>query len=110
MLSRVGEPVTYHYPEGDRHGVLEDRFVLSVGRNPAGVSYWLIVDKIKFLAFPKHWIRIGYYRQSKDRLVFAGQTTSTFRVSEWKRLFVRAAKEKKWFRELIQDVVDELKK
>ncbi|HUK56586.1 MAG TPA: hypothetical protein VLY20_08005 [Nitrospiria bacterium] len=112
ILSRIRKPVVYHYPgdEGERRGVLEDRTVLSVGRNPAGAFYWLIVDLIKFSGYRGHWIRIGYYRKTKERLVFAGQTTSTYRVSQWKRLLLKTSNEKRWFRKLIQDVAEETKK
>ena len=112
ILTRIGKPVVYQYPgdEGERRGVLKDRTVLPAGRNPAGISYWHIVDLIEFSRHREPWIRIGYYRKPKNRLVFAGQTTSTHRVSQWKRLFVKAAKEKKWFRKLLQGVAKELKK
>jgi hypothetical protein len=81
ILNRIGKSVTYEYPgsEGKRRGVLRDRTVLSAGRNPTGVHYWHIVDLIDFSDHKEPWIRIGYYRKPKDRLVFAGQTTSTHR-------------------------------
>ena len=112
ILSRIGKRVLYQYPgdEGDRRGVLKDRAVVSAGRNPTGVHYWHIVDLIEFSDHREPWIRIGYYRRPKEHLVFAGQTTSTHRVSQWKHLFVNAAKEKKWFRKLLEDVAEELKK
>jgi len=111
ILSRIGKPVTYEYPgsEGKRRGVLRDRTVLSAGLNPTGVQYWHIVDLIDFSDHKEPWIRIGYYRKPKDRLVFAGQTTSTHRISQWKRLFVKAAKDKTWFRKLLEDVSEELR-
>ena len=112
ILSRIGEPVVYNYPgdEGQRRGVLADRYVISTSRNPTRVRYWHIVDLIKFSGYREPWIRIGYYRKTKDRLVFAGQTTSTYRVSEWRRLLAHAAQEKKWFRRLLNDVTNDLKK
>ena len=112
ILSRIGKRVLYKYPgdEGERRGVLKDRAVVSAGRNPTGVHYWHIVDLIEFSGYRECWIRIGYYRRPKERLVFAGQTTSTHRVSQWKHLLVKAAREKKWFRKLLEDVAEELKK
>lgn len=55
-------------------------------------------------------VRIGYYRKPKDRLHWASQTTITEPLSIWKKMLVKAAREKKWFRELLNDVMDELKK
>lgn len=100
ILSRIGKRVLYKYPgdEGERRGVLKDRAVVAAGRNPTGVHYWHIVDLIEFPDHREPWLRMGYYRRPRDRLVFAGQTTSTFRISQWKCLFVTAAKEKEWFR------------
>jgi len=112
ILSRIGKSVTYEYPgtEGKRRGVLRDRIALSATPNAAGIPYWHIVDLIDFSDHKEPWIRIGYYRKPKDRLVFAGQTTSTHRISQWRRLFIKAAKEKPWFRRLLEDVTKELKK
>ena len=112
ILSRIGKPVSFKYPgdEGERRGVLNDRAVVSAGLNPTGVHYWHIVDLIEFSGHRERWIRIGYYRRAKGRLIFAGQTTSTHRVSQWRPLLVKAAKEKKWFRKLLEDVAEELKK
>lgn len=112
ILSRIGEPVVYNYPgdEGERRGVLADRYVISTSPNPTGIRYWHIVDLIRFSGYRESWIRIGYYRKAKSRLVFAGQTTSTHRVSQWRRLLVQAAKEKRWFRKLLDDVAKDLKK
>jgi hypothetical protein len=49
------------------------------------------------------WIRIGYYRKPKDTLNWGSQTTITEPVSIWKRILVNAAREKKWFRDLLED-------
>ena len=112
ILSRIGKLVVYNYQgdEGKQCGVLADRYVISTSREPTRVRYWHIVDLIKFSGYRESWIRIGYYRKAKDRLVFAGQTTSTHRVSQWRRLLVQAAKEKRWFRKLLNDVAKELRK
>lgn len=110
ILSCIGGPVCYVYPETDkpRNGILEDRSVFASG--PLGdVPYWDVVDLIKFEDEPEKLIRIGYYRKRPGRpLNFSGQTTITDTVSNWKGLLVKAAREKEWFRNLLDDVMDEL--
>lgn len=98
--------------EGERRGWLEDRVVVPSGHGPAerGVPYWSVIDLIEFDNETEPWIRITYYRLPRDRLIFAGQTTATFRIREWQQLLLQAAKDKLWFRELLQGVVEELKK
>ena len=62
------------------------------------MPYGDVVDLIEFPDEPQpEWIRIGYYRKPKDRLVWASQTTITEPVETWKELLVHAAKEKMWF-------------
>lgn len=75
------------------------------------MPYWDVVDLIKFDDEEEPWIRIGYYRMPPKtmRLNFAGQTTITEPVSVWKKLLVKAA-EKEWFRKLLDEVTEELKK
>ncbi|MEK7806557.1 MAG: hypothetical protein AAB528_02390, partial [Chloroflexota bacterium] len=74
-----------------------------------GVPYWDVVDLIEFPDEPySHWIRIGYYRKPKDRLNWASQTTITEPVEIWRKLLVHAAQEKEWFRNLLEDVMEEL--
>jgi hypothetical protein len=49
ILSRVGTPVTFHYPgnEGHKHGTLKDRAVI-FSSAASKVPYWDIVDLIEF--------------------------------------------------------------
>lgn len=76
-----------------------------------GVPYWDVVDLIEFQneKNPK-WIRIGYYRAPKGRLQWGSQTTITEPVETWKRVLVDAAKQKRWFRDLLVGVVRELER
>jgi hypothetical protein len=112
ILARKGKVVHYKCPgnEGHRKGVLKDRVVMRSNPDPVrGVPYWDVVDLIEFLNEDgSKWIRVGYYRKPGDRLVWVSQTTLTDRVSNWKKLFVKAASEKTWFRELLNDVMNEL--
>jgi len=49
-------------------------------------------------------------RKPKHTLNWGSQTTITEPVSVWKQILVNAAQEKKWFRDLLEDVMIELKK
>jgi hypothetical protein len=106
ILSAVGGPVNFTYPagEGNKNGILKSRSI----HKPKGktkVPYWDVVDQIEFSdEKEKLWLRIGYYRKSKDRLVWGSQTTICEPISIWKELLIKAAKEKSWFRELIEEV------
>ena len=111
---RIGKPVHYKYPndEGDKKGILKDRCVLSPDDKIDGVPYWDVIDLIEFKDEPKNKrenIRIGYYRKPKDKLVWGSQTTITEPKDVWKKLFVKAATEKKWFRELLEEVLENVK-
>ena len=107
IMDRIGKKVSFTYPddEPNKTGILKDRaFIPSPGAT--GVPYWDVVDLIEFPDEPQpEWIRIGYYRKPKDRLVWASQTTITEPVETWKELLVRAAKEKRWFRKLLEEVL-----
>jgi hypothetical protein len=111
ILDRIGKKVSFTYPghEPNKTGILKDRaFIPSPGAT--GVPYWDVVDLIEFPDEPQpEWIRIGYYRKPKDRLVWASQTTITEPVETWKELLVHAAKEKKWFRKLLENVLERVK-
>jgi hypothetical protein len=111
ILSRIGSRVSFKYPgvEPDQHGILKDRVVVESTNAPGTVPYWDVVDLIQFEGKeePK-WIRIGYYRKPKHKLNWGSQTTITEPISIWKRILVNAAREKKWFRDLLEDVVNEL--
>ena len=113
ILKAIGRPVKFHFPppEGSREGILKDRSVIPSDPSTSGVLYWDVVDLIIFREEEeKEWIRIGYYRKPKDKLVFAGQTTITEPIRNWKRILTQAAKEKLWFRKLLLEVVMELDK
>ncbi len=89
--------------------MLKDRSVIQSDPN-SKVPYWDVVDLIEFPEEKEsEWIRIGYYRKPKDKLIWASQTTITESISVWKRILTQAAKEKSWFRELLLGVVMELK-
>lgn len=112
ILSRIGEKVSFKFPgsEGDKHGILKDRAVIESTNAPGTVPYWDVVDLIEFKGEKEpEWIRIGYYRKPKEKLNWGSQTTITEPVSIWKRILVSAARDKKWFRELLEDVMKELR-
>ena len=111
ILSCIGKNVSFKYPgnEGDKFGVLKDRAVVESTNNIGGVPYWDVVDLIEFKGEKEpQWIRIGYYRKPKQSLNWGSQTTITEPISIWKKILVTAAREKKWFRKLLEDVMDEL--
>lgn len=113
IMAAVGKPVRFKYPgtEGDKVGTLKDRVVLA-SNNPedTGVPYWDVIDLIEFPEEKESlWIRIGYYRKPKDRLVWGSQTTITEPLATWKLIFLTAAKEKPWFRKIFEEVFEELK-
>jgi hypothetical protein len=75
------------------------------------VPHWDVVDLIEFKGQQKQeWVRIGYYRKPGQTLNWGSQTTITEPLSIWKKILVNAAREKKWFRILLEDVLNELKK
>ncbi len=113
---RIGKPVSFNYPgddEEDKLGVLKDRAIIRSNPGTKGVPYWDVVDLIVFPDEPEpEWIRIGYYRRPKttNRLVWASQTTITEPIGTWKRILFKAAQEKPWFRELLEEIVNEIRK
>lgn len=111
ILRQIGKAVVFQYPrnEGTVSGKLKDRAVLTSTPNTEGVPYWDVVDLIEFAgAAEPEWIRIGYYRKPGQRLVWGSQTTITEPVRVWKELLIHAAREKRWFRQLLRDVMAEL--
>jgi hypothetical protein len=111
--SCIGRKVSFKYPgnEGDKHGILKDRVVIESTNEIGRVPYWDVVDLIEFAGEKEpEWMRIGYYRKPKQKLNWGSQTTITEPLSIWKRIFVDAAREKRWFRDLLEDVMSELKK
>ena len=112
ILGCINRAVNFTYPgkEGARRGQLTDRVVLkSIKPKRRTVPYWNVVDVIQFDGERERWMRFGYYRKPKGRLNWASQTTLTDRISVWRRLFVHAAREKPWFRDLLEDVMRDLK-
>lgn len=110
IRSKVGSLVTFKYPgnEGTARGVLKERAVIASDSSRAGVPYWDVVDLIEFLDHPEPlWMRIGYYRRPKDRLVWGSQTTITEPLRIWKRLLVEAARQMPWFRKMLHEVLAE---
>ena len=113
ILSRIGTKVFFRYPseEGDKHGILKDRTVVESTNAPSAVPYWDVVDLIEFKGEKEtEWIRIGYYRKPKNKLIWGSQTTITEPISIWKKILVNAAREKRWFSDLLEEVMKELKK
>jgi hypothetical protein len=115
ILSAVKRPVRFKYPgtEGELNGTLTDRVVLPAGQNIGGVHYWDVIDLIDFSGEgglqSQSMMRIGYYRKPKNTLNWGSQTTITEPFSTWKELFVKAAQEKKWFRDFLDEVMTELR-
>lgn len=113
ILSRVGSRVTFNYPgdEGTVRGVLKQRAVIASNSSASGVPYWDVVDLIEFAGKAQsRWMRIGYYRMPKDRLVWGSQTTITEPLTVWKRLLVTAASQMPWFRTMLREVLAEVER
>ena len=112
ILSRIGKRVSFQYPEneGQKNGRLKDRVVMVSSPGAEGVPYWDVIDLIEFPNEDEPlWIRVGYYRKPKDHLVWGSQTTITEPIAIWKDLFVKAAREKPWFRKFLDDVMKEVR-
>ena len=111
ILSKINKPVSFHYPEneGVKKGVLKNRAVMA-SPNIVGVPYWSVVDLIEFDKEPEQSMRFGYYRKPDKHLVWGSQTTLTAPISLWRQLLVQAANEMDWFRNLLQEVMDEANK
>lgn len=111
ILSRIGSKVNFNYPSPEPRfsGVLKDRCVMYVP-SWTDVAYWDVVDLIEFSKPEKFKaMRFGYYRKAKGKLGWASQTTLTEPIETYRELFVKAAKEKKWFKTFLEDVLKELK-
>ena len=111
ILSRIGKEVTFTYPgnEGIKRGILKDRMVIESVNEVGAVPYWDVVDLMEFKDEKEDWLRIGYYRKPHERLVFGGQTSITETISIWKKILVNTAREKEWFRNILEEVMEELK-
>lgn len=114
ILSKIGKKVHFKYPMEEPHvdGVLKDRCLMREPSWPgtADVPYWSVVDLIEFTA-PNGEIfealRFGYYRKKGKRLTWASQTTLTESWDTYKALFVKAAREKPWFRKFLEAALKE---
>jgi len=114
ILACIGGKVTFTYPgdEGTKLGILKDRAVFESPIDPGDIPYWSVVDLIEFKDQQEpEFIRIGYYRRKPGQhLRYGSQTAPTEPVSVWKEMLIKAAREKLWFRELLEHVMDELEK
>jgi len=113
IMDAVGKRVSFKFPgnEGDKNGVLKDRVIVPSNPGTTGVPYWDVIDLIEFPEEAEPiWIRIGYYRFSKGYLNWGSQTTISEPIDNWKRILIDAARQKPWFRKLLEDVMHELHK
>ena len=101
----VGKKVFFRFPEGLKTGILEDRCSVRANAAYDEVPYWDVIDLIKFDGEDSPWLRVGYYRTAKDTPFWASQTTLTDRMETWEELMVKAAREKPWFRSLLERVM-----
>jgi hypothetical protein len=109
ILSRAGKLKTsFKYPgdEERRYGLLKDRAGLKASVKEGEVPYWVVVDLIDFTGREGEFMRFGYYRENASK--WGSQTTLTTSLSSWKEIFVKAAREKEWFRDLLDNVMSEL--
>ena len=111
IKGRIGKKVRFKYPEGIYKGKLIDRCILYAPSEWVEVPYWDVVDLIQFET-PKKFkaMRFGYYRFKNGKLKWASQTTLTEPLEIYKKLFVKAAREMKWFKEFLEEVIQELEK
>ena len=103
----IGKRVLFTYPNGEepKTGILRDRCWMRSGY-PDEVPYWDVIDLIQFDDEESPWLRVGYYRMAKDTPRWASQTTLTDRIETWEELMVKAAREKPWFRNLLEKVME----
>jgi hypothetical protein len=113
LLGKINDPVHFTYPEPPIHrkGKLLDRIIVK-DTDDEEVTYWNLIDLIKFEHDEENWLRITYYRYKKKAIppkkrtgwVFAGQTSLSDPISKFQELFVNAIKEKEWVRTLFKEV------
>jgi hypothetical protein len=111
ILSKIGAPVVFKYPnnEGTRTGRLVDRVVFESDSTEGEIPYYEMMDLISFEGESEPCIRHAYYRKPKNKLIFGSQTTSTIPISRLKKYYLQAAKESPWFREILDEVIEELR-
>jgi hypothetical protein len=100
----INKRVAFNYPggKGNKRGTLKDRAIVSSGVGSSGAHYWDVVDLIEFPdEGHRRWIRLGYYRQVGDRILWASQTTITEPIHKMRRLLAEAAVQKRWFADLL---------
>jgi len=108
-LDAIGKRVTFKYPplkpKGPKRvivGTLLDRHVLSSNSLSGYGNYINTIDRIQFGEMI--CLRFGYYRNNG----WAGQTALTEEFDTMKDLFIKAAREKPWFRDFLEGVMNEL--
>jgi len=102
ILSKVGKPVKFKYPDGTlRPGTLKDRVVLPTQGALSGKVYFDVIDLIEFEDEGES-IRFDYYIYENRKLRWGSQTTLTESKETILILFQKACREKSWFRELIE--------
>jgi len=113
LCSKKGKPVVFKYPEPPYYlkGKLIDRIVVK-DRGDDLVTYWNLIDLIRFEGEAEDWLRITYYRYKikEKKWVFAGQTSLSDPISHFRELFVNAIKEKEWIRPLFKEVFKQCSK
>lgn len=113
LRSKINGTVNFTYPEPpyDFEGTLKDRFVDKSGEDDY-VTYWNIIDLIKFKDEEEDWLRFTYYRYKKKAIppkkrtgwVSAGQTSLSNPMSQFEEFFVKAIKEKQWMKTFFRDI------
>jgi hypothetical protein len=111
ILSRIGTDVLFNFPgsEGILRGVIKERVVLPSKYEKTSIPYWDVVDLIDFSETREQpWMRFGYYRKANGKLQWGSQTTLTEPFTVWKQLFLEVARQKTWFKHLLEEVVREI--
>ncbi|MFA5414012.1 MAG: hypothetical protein WC295_00850 [Methanoregula sp.] len=114
VLEKIGNPVNFDYPDKPQfNGHIKDRCVMLASSWQGGKSAD-VVDLIEFTE-PENFtaIRFGYYNirgDNEDKLQWASVGALTEKVDDMKELFVKTAREKEWFRCLLEDVVKQVSK
>ena len=109
LQKAIGKRVHFTYPKGEepKTGILKDRYVMRSNAECADeLLYWNVVDLIQFQNEETPWLRFGHYRMAKDTPLWANQTTLCDRLDTWEELLVKTAREKPWFRKLLEKVME----
>jgi len=114
VLDKIGNKVNFDYPNKPQFsGRLKDRCVILASSWQGGKTAD-VVDLIEFTE-PEHFdaIRFGYYNikdENEGKLQWASVGALTEKKDDMKELFVKAAREKEWFRALLEDVLIQVQK